>query len=1338
MASNALPVPPPLEIHDSNAADKWRKFLAAWENYALATELGGKPQPVQVATLLTVIGEDGREVYSTFRDWAQDGDDRRILPVLRKFAEYCQPRKNVLFERYKFNKRTQESGESYEQYKTTLRKLSEACEFDTITPNEILRDRLIFGIHDTKVRERLLRETNLTLIKTDEICRAAESMTEQMRIVGQSNDATTSVHAVRKFSGQKKRMTKEASRSTKSETAKECWNCGRQHGRQPKELCPAFGKSCDLCGKLNHFANKCRQKRSGSTRNSVRAIGEPDEVFPVREGATLLDDSQCVTLKLDSGNYIRFQIDSGAQCNVLPLKMYKRATKDVQMNDVTKCQSTILAFGGSRLTVVGEVRVRVWRGDYKCILICKLVDSDKIRPILGRKACVGMKLIKYMDNDALHKPATRGAQVYAVEGALISKAAITEKYATVFGDGIGELEGEYRIRLDDTVDPIQHAPRRVPVALRDRLKTTLDDMVRDDIIEAVEKPTEWISSMVVITKKDNKLRICLDPKDLNHAIRRENYQLPTIEDIATRLHGAKVFTVLDVRHGFWHVRLDERSSYLTTFNTPFGRYRYKRMPFGISSAPEVFQKKMHELIEGLHGIEVVADDFVVVGYGNTVDEANVDHDKRLHSFLQRCEERGVKLNVDKFKLRQEEVRFIGHVATSDGLGIDPTKVKAIVDMPNPTDVPGVQRLLGLAQYLAKFLPHLSDITKPLRDLTRNDTEWVWETSQQNALDTLKKAVASTPVLRYYNLADEVTIQCDASQSGLGAALMQNGQPVAYASRALTPPETRYAQIEKELLAIVFACDRFEAYIYGRDHVTIESDHKPLEMIVLKPLSNAPKRLQRMLLQLQKYTLDVKYKKGEHMYLADTLSRAYIPEVNVCDFVHELEELDHRESLPVSQERWQQLNHASENDNVCRELRATIQNGWPGNKSEVPECVLPYYDSRDELTIQGNLIFKGQLLVVPAAVRTELISVAHASHIGIEGCLRRMRECLYWPRMTTQVKDYLSKCEVCLSHRSAPPREPLQQHDFVARPWSKIGADLCQIDGRTLLVVCDYYSNFIEVARLNTVTTRSVLRELLPMFARFGLPDVLVSDNGPQFASAEFAVFMKQKGITHVTSSPHYAQSNGKAENAVKTLKLLFAKAKQSGESEYMALLDWRNTPSEGMSTSPAQRLMGRRCKTLLPTAGTLLKPRYDTDANTRALAGRKRRQSFYYNQHARPLTPIDEGATVRMRLPGEKTWTPGTCTEQVNPRSYRVKVGGTVYRRNRRQLVCAGEDPRDETSRDDATSPPERDDSPLSDRIPETHSPPVVPDVLPDLRRSVRERKPPARLNDYVSAVYKT
>ena len=166
-----------------------------------------------------------------------------------------------------------------------------------------------------------------------------------------------------------------------------------------------------------------------------------------------------------------------------------------------------------------------------------------------------------------------------------------------------------------------------------------------------------------------------------------------------------------------------------------------------------------------------------------------------------------------------------------------------------------------------------------------------------------------------------------------------------------------------------------------------------------------------------------------------------------------------------------------------------------------------------------------------------------------------------------------------------------------------------------------------------------------MFARFGLPDVLVTANGPQFASAEFAVFMREKAIDHVTSSPHYAQSNGKADHAVTTVKRLFLKCKQSGESEHMALLDWRNTPSEGRQTRPAHRLMERRCKKLLPMAGTFLQPRHSTEAEKRALASMKQRQSFYYNENVRPISTIDEGATVRMRFPGDKMWTPGgRCT----------------------------------------------------------------------------------------------
>ena len=659
---------------------------------------------------------------------------------------------------------------------------------------------------------------------------------------------------------------------------------------------------------------------------------------------------------------------------------------------------------------------------------------------------------------------------------------------------------------------------------------------------------------MAVPKKNGKLRVCLDPKDLNRAILREKYELPTVEDIATRLHGAKVFTVMDVRNGFWHVSLDEESSYLTTFQTPFGRYRWRRMPFGISSAPEVFERKMHELIEGMTGVEVVADDFIVVGYGETFEKATRDHDRNLFEFLKRCETKNVRLNPEKLKLRQSHVLFIGHMATDQGLEVDPAKVRAISEMPAPTDKLGVQRLLGLAQYLAKFLPHLSDVTKPLRDLTQSNVLWVSNKAQQTAFEKLKEMVTCTPVLRYYNLQEEVTLQCDASQSGLGAALMQNGQPIAYASRALTPTETRYAQIEKELLAIVFACDCFDAYVYGRDLVNVETDHKPLEPIFMKPLDATPKRLQQMLLRLQKYNLQVRYKKGKEMLLAETLSRAYLPEVNATEFARELEDIDHRVWPPVTEDRWQQLKNAAADDPVQQKLQEIIRSGWPENRAQVPECVRPYFDVRDELTIQNELIFKGQQIVVPAVLRKELMEKTHASHIGIEGCTRRARDTLYWPCMTTEIKEYISKCDVCMTHRTSQGKEPILQHEFISRPWAKVAADLCKFDNRVLLVVSDYYSNYIEVARLNNLTSRAVIKELKAIFARFGVPDTLVTDIG-----AQFAVFATTWMFEHKTSSPTYPQSNGKAEKAVQTVKNLFKKCKASGTSEFQALLDWRNT-----------------------------------------------------------------------------------------------------------------------------------------------------------------------------------
>ena len=479
-------------------------------------------------------------------------------------------------------------------------------------------------------------------------------------------------------------------------------------------------------------------------------------------------------------------------------------------------------------------------------------------------------------------------------------ADLLEGYKDVF-EGLGDLPGEYHIVTDDSVPPVVHPPRRVPVALRNQIKEKLDEMVASGILAPITEPTEWASSMLVIVKP-NKLRICLDPRDLNKAIRREHYQMATVEEVSTRLSQAKKFTVVDAKDGFWQKRLDTDSSYKTTFNTPFGHYRWKRMPFGIYSAPEVWQRTMHEFVEDLEGVEVIADDFLIAGFGSTDRKVNQSLERNERAFLEKCRLWNLKLNHAKVKRHQTSVKFMGHLFTSQGLMPDPEKIQAILQMPEPDDLTALKRFLGMVTYLAKFMPHLSQMTEPLRRLEDKNVEFQWLEQHSIAMNTIKKFLTEAPVLRYYDVSKPVTVQCDASQSGLGAVLLQEGQPVCYASRALTDTESQYAQIEKEMLAITWACDNFDQYLYGRDTVTVESDHEPLKSVFKKEIHKSPKRRQRMRLALQKYSLEVQKKKGPLMYIADALSRAYLKttdgaQTEFCEILA-LKMVNHEECIQV--------------------------------------------------------------------------------------------------------------------------------------------------------------------------------------------------------------------------------------------------------------------------------------------------------------------------------------------------------------------------------------------------------------------------------------------------------
>lgn len=270
-------------------------------------------------------------------------------------------------------------------------------------------------------------------------------------------------------------------------------------------------------------------------------------------------------------------------------------------------------------------------------------------------------------------------------------------------------------------------------------------------------------------------------------------------------------------------------------------------------------------------------------------------------------------------------------------------------------------------------------------------------------------VTEAPILNYYNPSSPLAIQCDASQKGVGAALLQNGKPVAYASRALSDAETRYTQIEKEMLAIVYALEKFNQFTFGR-HVTVYSDHKPLEAILRKPLARAPRRLQGMIMRLQKYDLEVRYEKGTEMHIADSLSRAYLPSTEhptVADF----EQVNMASFLPISDQRLQEIRDETGRDETLQILKSVILQGWPAEmRNAAPAQVAPYYSIRDELSVQDGLIFRSERVVIPIALRGNMKQRIHSSHMGAESCIRRTQECIFWPGMNAEIKEMIAVCE----------------------------------------------------------------------------------------------------------------------------------------------------------------------------------------------------------------------------------------------------------------------------------------------------------------------------------------
>lgn len=1213
---------------------EWPEWKQRFVRFRIATKLD-KEGAVQVSSLIYAMGSESENIFRSFT-FTEDEHRDDYVRVLGQFDDYFVPRRNVIHERACFHLRVQRPGEKAETFIRALYELAEHCEFGG-NRDENIRDRIVVGILDKEVSRKLQLTKNLTLALTIETVRQSEEVASQVSMQGE----TTGV--IQEVTHERSRYPSHYGKP-KGGNKGQCGLCGKAwHSKD--ENCPARKSTCNTCNKVGHWSRVCRSRQAVSEVTEQTEQQQQLYFLGAVSKAGGSPEQWAVELLLGS-TPVDFKIDTGADVNVICEETYhslipKRPLEPAEIP---------LDSPGGELQCIGQFQSTVTYKGKTHPLTAYVIRGRTVNNLLSRPLSVEMNLVRRVNETVCD----RGhPQAYGEHGTLKTEPV--------------------RILLKDNAQPYAvYTARRVPLPMLQKVKEELQRMEGNGIIERVTQPTDWCAPMVPVLKKSTgKARICVDLKRLNEAVKREQYILPTTDEITAKLSGATVFSSLDAASGFFQIPLHPDSCKLTTFITPFGRFNFKRLPFGITSAPEIFQRKMMETLQGLEGVEVFMDDILV--YGATKEE----HDGRLEKVMQRIETAGLKLNREKCSIRQSQLRFLGHLIDRSGIRPDPDKVKAIRQLSPPADVQELRRILGMVNYLGRYIPGLSTVGQPLYELLKDKNSWTWSHAQQTAFEHIKELLTTAPVLAFYDLNKPTAVSADASSYGLGGVLLQlhgeQWKPVAYCSRRLTEAETRYAQIEKEGLAGVWACEKFDRYLNGLEQFKLITDHKPLvPLINSRSLDNVPIRCQRLLMRLMRFNPVAEYAPGKTLVIADTLSRS--PLASMCAETDTHSEVacyvdSVIEGIPASKSKMDEIRMATAADAELLSVVKLIKKGWPEHLSNVPMDAREYVQVKSELSEHNGLVLRGSRIVVPRQMRGEILQKIHEGHQGLVKCRERACSSVWWPGLSTDINKLVTSCQVCCELKRTQQKEPLISTPLPERPWKRIAMDLCEHNHHNYLVISDYYSRFLEILQLPSTTSAQVIQRLKAVFARFGIPDEVVSDNGPQFSSAEFKECARQLDFKHCTSSPHHPQGNGHAERAVQTAKKILKQ-----EDPVMALMSYRSTPCSTTGFSPAELLMGRKIRTTLPTLEKNLLPKWPSRTAVKERDGReKAKQAHYFNRRhgARPLPALQPGDVVSSKLDYEKSWSlPAVISsESTTPRSFVIRTQhGAELRRNRRHL----------------------------------------------------------------------
>ncbi|KAL0147462.1 hypothetical protein M9458_057225, partial [Cirrhinus mrigala] len=927
-----------------------------------------------------------------------------------------------------------------------------------------------------------------------------------------------------------------------------------------------------------------------------------------------------------NGKIIRMELDTGSAVSVMSQNEFERNFENAKLKPSPVKLKT---YTGEPILPIGVMPVTVEYNDQCSKLDLYIVQTEG--PALWgrdwlRKLRLDWKSIKSL-------------QVTVPDGLSTQRKLekVLDCAAKVFQPGMGTLKHiKGKITLKEDTVPKFHKACPVPYAIRQKVEIELDRLEAEGILFKVDW-SPWATPVVPVSKKDGSVRLCGDFKvSVNPELHVEQYPLPRIEDIFATLSGGRHFSKIDLAEAYLQMEMEEDS-----------------------------KRAMDQVLQGCPGTQCYLDDIIVTGENDSI------HLENLARVLKRLGDYGLRARCDKCEFFKSNITYCGHQIDANGLHKCPDKLRAIAEAPPPKDVSQLRSFLGFVNYYNRFLPNLATVLYPLNALLPAGKKWMWTKQCAEAFQEAKRLVMSDTVLTHFDPRKPMKLACDASPYGIGVVLshvMSDGteRPIAFASRSLSTAEKNYAQIDREVLSLVWGVKRFNQYLYGNEF-TLVTDHQPL-VSIFSPQKRVPltaaARMQRWALFLGGHRYQIEFKRTNRHANADGLSRLPL-DLTSTESVKESLPLDvftlaQLEGSPVTAEMVQR---ETRKDPTLSQVYAATRNGW---NAEAKSRFAQYYQRRDELTLDGGCIMWGLRVIIPPKLQTRVLEELQVGHLGVVKMKSLARSFVWWPGIDQQIEQLAVHCSGCQHVQKMPKAAPLHPWEWPALPWQRIHVDSAgPFMGTTFLVVVDACTKWPEVFSMTSTTASQTVTVLRELFARTGVPEQLVSDNGPQFVSAEFQVFLKNNGIKHVTSAPYHPATNGLAERFVQSLKNALRAMTNLRKNEKFTLnqklqnflFAYRNAAHSTTNRTPAMLFLGRPLCSRLD----LLKPNLK-----RTVQDKQLKQS----QGGGKTRELEVGDSVLARdYRGDHKWMPARIKERTGPLSYTVEVAPDIlWRRHIDQL----------------------------------------------------------------------